>query len=306
MGRASYAVTSALTGVAFFCLVTFDRLGRRLLAVGSVGVVVGGIRLAAFATRKRKARWWGPAHLVVPLDRLQLGSQRAVVYRRSFDPDSHRRIVAAPADRPTHTALKAGATKRHDQGARDPYRVGRLPTPCGRHRRYRTGRPGRSAGSPLGANPHAGSTESTSVSPILKHLTDGRPGPEPSRAEVGRTDPLSDPTRRYGALVAVVGTLLSLCLLPTLFLTIFGLMGLVVFAPGGWAALTKRPARLERLRYAVACLGAIAVLSAFLYGFATGSVNSTSWAGRAFWIAVVTALLLASLFSLVRLVARQR
>lgn len=144
------------------------------------------------------------------------------------------------------------------------------------------------------------------MSLILGPLTDGRSETEHSRAEFGRTDPFSDPTRRYGALIAVAGTLLSLCLLPTLFLTIFGLMGLVVFAPGGWAALTKRPTRLERLRYAVACLGAIAVLSAFLYGFVTESVNSTSWAGRAFWIAVVTALLVASLFALVRLAARQR
>lgn len=91
-GRAVYAVTSALTAVAFFCLVTFDGLGRRLLAVGSVGVAAGGIHLASFATRKRKAGGWGPAHLVVPLDRLQLGSQRAVVYRRSRPPGTDKSI----------------------------------------------------------------------------------------------------------------------------------------------------------------------------------------------------------------------
>ncbi|MEZ5411026.1 MAG: hypothetical protein R2761_23550 [Acidimicrobiales bacterium] len=79
-------MTSALIAVGFFRLVTVDRPGQRLLAVGSVGVAAGGIHLASFATGKRKACGWGPAHLTVPLDGLQLGSRRAVVYRRSRPP----------------------------------------------------------------------------------------------------------------------------------------------------------------------------------------------------------------------------
>lgn len=98
-GRASYIVTSALIGVGFFCLVIVDRPGRRLLAVGSVGVVIGAIFLASVATRKRKARGWGPAHLVAPLDRVQLGSRRAVAYRRSrplgTDEPTHGQLTVA-------------------------------------------------------------------------------------------------------------------------------------------------------------------------------------------------------------------
>lgn len=111
----------------------------------------------------------------------------------------------------------------------------------------------------------------------------------------------SDPAAKGGEIIALVGTAVSAAAVPTLFFTLHGLVGLVVFGPGGMAVVQRSEPRLKRTRCGLACVGAIGLFTGLLYGFTTGSVASSSVAGTAFWVAVFGLALAGSLYSLIRL-----
>lgn len=125
--------------------------------------------------------------------------------------------------------------------------------------------------------------------------------PPPTRESRIRTTPFGDPSRRYGAIVSLTGASLSAALVPTLFFSLYGIVGLILFAPGGIAALQTSWPRLERTRYALGCISGLGLLSLTLYGFAKSVVTSTSPAGEVFWMTILSALWCACLFALLRL-----
>ena len=126
--------------------------------------------------------------------------------------------------------------------------------------------------------------------------------PPPRREDRSTVRAIDDPSRRFAALLATAGAFLSASLVPTLFFTLPGIMGLLVFGPGCLAAIAKRKQPvLERSRYVLACTGSLTVLSLFLHGFWEGSMTSTGRLGSILWIAVLAGLWLFSMFALVRL-----